>query len=389
MTDEPAGWQADPTGRHEHRYWDGSQWTEHVSDAGVAATDAYDAPTSDVADVGDAAPSPDAPDPTVAASWDDPTTAQPLADTTADATAAWPAPPPPPVSPVPTYGPGPAEPEPTGSKKGLLIGGGILAAVAVAVVAFLLLGGDDDDTSDVETRLAAQIKADAGGDLTDDQADCVAAYLVDEIGEERMRDVDLDADDPPPGMEDELIAASFGAISACDIDPTAFAGDDGDAEDEGDAGDEGDAEDEGDEPADGDGTYGSDNDLDALYDACEDGDYQACDDLFLESPSDSEYEDFGDTCGERNDPAGYCVDLYEGGGDGASDLGDVDFDGDMEDTLADIYEQSLGLERSKAECLAGQLAEAISSGDLSEQEAMSDVFSFLEDCDISMEEISN
>ena len=34
-----AGWQADPTGRHEHRYWDGARWTDQVSDAGVASTD--------------------------------------------------------------------------------------------------------------------------------------------------------------------------------------------------------------------------------------------------------------------------------------------------------------------------------------------------------------
>lgn len=36
----PAGWIADPTGRHELRYWDGAAWTEHVSDAGVQGTDA-------------------------------------------------------------------------------------------------------------------------------------------------------------------------------------------------------------------------------------------------------------------------------------------------------------------------------------------------------------
>jgi hypothetical protein len=43
MTDNAPGWQTDPTGRHDHRYWDGSQWTEHVSDAGVATTDPYEA----------------------------------------------------------------------------------------------------------------------------------------------------------------------------------------------------------------------------------------------------------------------------------------------------------------------------------------------------------
>ena len=36
---EAAGWQPDPFGRHEVRYWDGSAWTAHVSDAGVTSTD--------------------------------------------------------------------------------------------------------------------------------------------------------------------------------------------------------------------------------------------------------------------------------------------------------------------------------------------------------------
>jgi Protein of unknown function (DUF2510) len=35
----PAGWYADPSGRYELRYWDGSQWTEHVSRAGQQFTD--------------------------------------------------------------------------------------------------------------------------------------------------------------------------------------------------------------------------------------------------------------------------------------------------------------------------------------------------------------
>ncbi len=34
-----ANWYPDPGGRHEHRYWDGTQWTEHVSRAGQQYTD--------------------------------------------------------------------------------------------------------------------------------------------------------------------------------------------------------------------------------------------------------------------------------------------------------------------------------------------------------------
>jgi len=35
----PAGWYADPSGRFELRYWDGHQWTEHVSRDGQQFTD--------------------------------------------------------------------------------------------------------------------------------------------------------------------------------------------------------------------------------------------------------------------------------------------------------------------------------------------------------------
>jgi len=35
----PAGWNPDPSGRHQHRYWDGSQWTSSVADNGVTTDD--------------------------------------------------------------------------------------------------------------------------------------------------------------------------------------------------------------------------------------------------------------------------------------------------------------------------------------------------------------
>ncbi|HEY3724539.1 MAG TPA: DUF3761 domain-containing protein [Acidimicrobiia bacterium] len=43
MAGTPAGWYADPLARHEHRYWDGSAWTENVATAGMASTDPLDA----------------------------------------------------------------------------------------------------------------------------------------------------------------------------------------------------------------------------------------------------------------------------------------------------------------------------------------------------------
>ena len=37
-TADGPGWYPDPSGGYDHRYWDGSGWTEHVSRGGVAST---------------------------------------------------------------------------------------------------------------------------------------------------------------------------------------------------------------------------------------------------------------------------------------------------------------------------------------------------------------
>ncbi len=42
MTSAPANWYPDPTKRHEHRYYDGTAWTEHVSDGGITGVDPLD-----------------------------------------------------------------------------------------------------------------------------------------------------------------------------------------------------------------------------------------------------------------------------------------------------------------------------------------------------------
>lgn len=47
-----AAWHSDPMGRHEHRYWDGNVWTEHVADSGVRCVDPIEsAPDTDDAAV--------------------------------------------------------------------------------------------------------------------------------------------------------------------------------------------------------------------------------------------------------------------------------------------------------------------------------------------------
>lgn len=48
-------WYPDPTGLHDHRWWDGEEWTAHVADGGRAATDPLPAaPPAAVRDPGSA-----------------------------------------------------------------------------------------------------------------------------------------------------------------------------------------------------------------------------------------------------------------------------------------------------------------------------------------------
>lgn len=309
MSDNAPGWQPDPTGRFEHRYWDGSQWTDNVSDAGVASTDAY---SPDAAADAGGAETPAAPEEPAEAGapageapgWDDPTVTQPAAPS--DPTATWPATPPPPsfTPPVPADG-GPAGAASSGSKKRLLIGGGILAAIAIAVIAFLALG--KDDTSAVRAELASKIR-EQDGSISAKQAECVADLLVDEAGEDAFKDVNLDADEPSEDVLKAFVAVGPDRlVKECGIDASAFGGS-------------------------------------------------------------------SDT-----------TDTTDGGGSIGSD---ADLPPDFEQQLADVYETSMGLPKEKAECLAGKIADAIESGDLSEEQAMSDIFGYLSDCDIDMSELS-
>jgi hypothetical protein len=46
FTGTAPGWFVDPFVRHEQRYWSGTAWTEHVTDAGTPAIDPPPPPTS-------------------------------------------------------------------------------------------------------------------------------------------------------------------------------------------------------------------------------------------------------------------------------------------------------------------------------------------------------
>jgi hypothetical protein len=445
MTDATAGWKSDPTGRHDHRYWDGSAWTEHVSDAGVAATDPYDGapepaappvPTPSATEPALEAPAAvvDSPAPTeptstswmtkesteegtewaadpepvapsstfagpaaadappteapVVSSWASPTVVnqptEPVTPTPApipapasdepttefrmtegettfgadtafgtganeaptavegatsveppsagdeptlgqptfsplDPTATWPVAPSSAEAPAaPTFTPPPTAESPgdgsDGARRRLLIGVGVVALVAILAGVFLLGGDDDDGGGDLQTRIANQIREGGQSGLDQEEAECLAGELIDEVGADKLERVDFTAEAPPEDIADEINDAFVAAIPTCDIE----LGGSADERDEGDTG----------------------------------------------SPDDTEPGD--------------------GSADSTLSPGQLD---EFRDLLATQYRDNLGLSEEKSDCLADTMADAIESGELDENQSFDAFFQYLETCDISVSEL--
>jgi hypothetical protein len=58
----------------------------------------------------------------------------------------------------------------------------------------------------------------------------------------------------------------------------------------------------------------------------------------------------------------------------------------MEEILNEAY-QEMGLREDQAECLTDRILEAMESGELDEEQAMSEIFDYLEECDIDLEDL--
>ena len=239
------GWHPDPTGRHEYRYWEGGAWTDDVSDGGATSVDPIDG----------------APAPTAAA---DPTqqyapqygTQQP-----GPQSGAFPC--------GPAYGGYPSssgqfppgQPVKSGPSTGLLVGLAALAVALIAGIAFLVTnsGGDDDDTATDETSSTndsgdaddtsdSTAPEDTEGDgdlglddidedtstdgvvdllaaglmlesdqLTEEQAQCAAQLMVDELGVESLMEMGTSGTNPftDGSMTTEQQAAIVTGMTEC------------------------------------------------------------------------------------------------------------------------------------------------------------------------------
>jgi hypothetical protein len=269
------GWNPDPTGRHEYRYWDGGTWTDDVSDGGATSVDPVDGPA------------PIDGDPTTTLDATQQYAPQPGPQPGGFGTGA---PGQQPGGYDPMYGSGgqlpPARPVKAGPSTGLLVG---LAAVAVALIAgiayLVTSGGDDDDTATDETSqtsddtstddtstddtstddsstddsstdegdldldlddldedtsddaivdiMAAGLESGSNGQITSDQAQCAAQAMVDELGVDTIMEMSTTGENPfeNGSMSTEDQVAIVTAMTECiPIDVLIEMGVDADAE---------------------------------------------------------------------------------------------------------------------------------------------------------------
>jgi hypothetical protein len=167
-------------------------------------------------------------------------------------------------------GPGMPPAGPQKSNTGLVV---ILVLLAVAALGagayFVTSGGDDDDNPDTETAGSTTPTGNtpAGNPATDDGNPGPVTTLPGDLD-----DIELPDTPNAPDVPIEVAAADAGPPE---------------------------------DPPTGDAQF------DDLAGQCFEGDMQACDDLYLQTPVGSEYEAYGDTCGARvSDSHGYyCTDL--------------------------------------------------------------------------------
>ncbi len=79
-------------------------------------------------------------------------------------------------------------------------------------------GGGDDDKSEAEIKAELVENLRDGEDgLDEETAECFADVIIEEVGVDELRDVDLTADEPPEEIQEEVTAAGSRAVTECDF----------------------------------------------------------------------------------------------------------------------------------------------------------------------------
>ena len=89
-----------------------------------------------------------------------------------------------------------------------------LLAVPLVLALSACAGGKETSVSDVKIRVAAQLEESG---LDRKAAEYFAGEIVDEVGADKVRDVDFSAKEPDAAAAEDIAAAAAKAISVCDL----------------------------------------------------------------------------------------------------------------------------------------------------------------------------
>ena len=91
------------------------------------------------------------------------------------------------------------------------------AAVATVSLLFSACAGNRDESeADLVEDISTSLQGDAVG-LDEEQADRCAEIIVDEVGVEALKDIDLAAEVPPEELQEEIVAAAVRGAEECDL----------------------------------------------------------------------------------------------------------------------------------------------------------------------------
>ncbi len=94
----------------------------------------------------------------------------------------------------------------------------ILGATTLCLALGVTACGGAAKKSEADIKRDISTTLQSGGNGIDKKAaDCFAEIVVDEVGVDKLRDVDLSADEPPAELVDEISSATMRAAEECDF----------------------------------------------------------------------------------------------------------------------------------------------------------------------------
>lgn len=91
---------------------------------------------------------------------------------------------------------------------------GVLASLLLVFGASACAGSDEPTADEVAEEVSEQLQ---DGGFEAEAADCVAEVVVDELGVDRVEDVDFSDETPPADLREDLAAAVVVAAEECDL----------------------------------------------------------------------------------------------------------------------------------------------------------------------------